>query len=55
MKAFVVEVYGYDPERFNAETKGKAMWAAYKAFREAGPKWDFHQFLINTSVREAQP
>lgn len=53
MNAFIVEVYGYDPERFEAETRAKAIWKAYCAFREAGPKWDFHKFLINTSIRRA--
>jgi len=54
MKTFSVEVYGYAPERFLADTKAKAMWLAFKAFREAGPKWDFHKFLINTSIREVR-
>jgi hypothetical protein len=51
MKTFVVEVSGFSEARFNAETRGKAMWLAYKSYNEAYPGWDFHQFLINTSVR----
>jgi hypothetical protein len=34
---WVVEVYGYEPERFDAETKGKALYRAFRAFREAYP------------------
>lgn len=45
-----VSVYGYDDEDFEAETRAKAMYAAYRAFCEARYRWDFHQFLINTQI-----
>ncbi|MDR6757805.1 hypothetical protein J2Y48_003102 [Mycoplana sp. BE70] len=53
MTVFVVEVYGFDPEQFQAETKAKATWQAYRTFRESGRNWDFHRFLINLRIWKA--
>ncbi|MDX0057915.1 hypothetical protein GOC19_15900 [Sinorhizobium meliloti] len=50
MRTFVVSVYGFSEESVEAETRGKAMYKAFRAFREAGYRWDFHKFLINTRV-----
>lgn len=54
MKTFVVEVYGFDEERFEAETQAKAMYKAFLAFRESGRRWDFHTFLVEARVRESR-
>ena len=50
MGKWVVDVYGYDEEEFEAETKDKARYKAYLAFKEAGYNWDFHKFLINSTI-----
>lgn len=57
MKAWMVEVYGYVPERFEAETKSKARFAAFRALREAvGRGMTFHDFLARgVSVTEVVP
>ena len=48
--AFRVEVCGFSPEWFRAPSIGAARYAAYRAFRDAGHRWDFLKFLVNVSV-----
>ncbi|WP_164821057.1 hypothetical protein [Sinorhizobium medicae] len=50
MRTFVVSVYGFSEESVEAVTRNKAMYKAFCAFREAGYRWDFHKFLVNTRV-----
>lgn len=50
MAKWVVDVYGYSEETFEADSRGKARYKAYKLFRDAGYNWDFHKFLINSIV-----
>lgn len=45
-----VEVYGFAEVYIPAETKAKAMYQAFKKFIDANYRWDFHKFLINTTV-----
>lgn len=50
MGKWIVDVYGYSEETFDAESRDKARYKAYRAFRDAGYNWDFHKFIINSSV-----
>ncbi len=54
MKTFVVAVYGFMDERVEAETRAKATYKAFRSFRDAGYRWDFHEFLINTRIWQAR-
>lgn len=42
---WIVEVYGYMPERFEAPTKDKARYRAYLQFRDAVTRLTFRDFL----------
>lgn len=50
MKTFSITVYGYAPESFTAETKAKAFYRAFVAFRSACPSVSFCEFLGMASV-----
>ncbi|MEJ6845134.1 hypothetical protein V3589_02775 [Sinorhizobium fredii] len=54
MMTFVVSVYGFDEETVSAETRAKAMYKAFRAFQDAGYRWDFHKFLINTTIWQSR-
>jgi len=50
MKTFSITVYGYAPESFTAETRAKALYRAFVAFRSAGFSVSFRRFLDMASV-----
>ncbi len=53
MKTFFVTVYGYAPESFTAETRAKAFYRAFVAFRGAGSSVSFRQFLGMATIAKS--
>jgi len=49
VKVYCVEVDGYQPEYFEAASRGKAMYRAFRAFNEFS-KMDFRRFISLTRV-----
>lgn len=54
MKTFSISIYGFVPESFAAETKAKAFYRAFVAFRSAGSSESFREFLDMATIAKTE-
>lgn len=50
-RLYSITIAGYDAEKFTAPTASAARYKAFKAFRDAGYRIEFRDFLTSTTTR----